>query len=220
MSNQPIQVLIVDDHAMVRIGMKAFLEEYPDICVAGDAPNGLKAVELVERLKPDVILMDLIMPVMDGIETTQRIIENWPDQRVLILTCDMGEDHLIPAIQAGALGYLKKDFQPEELVRSIRAVYAGEPALNPTLIWKSLRGMVSVETTKRPIDELSEREIEILRLFCKGKTDAEIAERLYLAEVTIRTHINRIITKLGQKNRVQLLLYSFRSGITALEEIN
>lgn len=205
---------------MFRKGMKAFLEEYPDICVVGDAPNGFKAVELVERLKPDIILMDLIMPVMDGIEATHKIIANQPDQRVLILTGDMGEDHLISAIQAGALGYLMKDIQPEELVQSIRDIYAGKPALNPTLTWKSLRGMYSVETTKRPIDELSKREIEILRLFCEGKTDVEIAERLYLAEVTIRSHINRIKTKLGQKNRVQLLLYSFRSGITALEEIN
>ena len=130
MGNQPIQVLIVDDHMMVRKGIKALLTEYEDISVIGEAANGLKAIELVERLKPDVVLIDLAMPVMEGIEAIKRIIAIQPDQRIIVLTSYAGDDKLIPAIKAGAMGYLVKDAQPEELVQAIRDVSAGEPSLN------------------------------------------------------------------------------------------
>ena len=221
MGNHQIQVLLVDDHVMVRKGMKALLDEYEDIHVIGEAANGSVAIELAQQLKPDVILMDLAMPLMDGIEATKRIIASQPDQRIIVLTSYSGDDKLFPAIKAGALGYLVKDAQPEELVESIRNVYAGEPSLNPTLAWRMLRGMSGAETVpKRSPEDLSEREIEVLRLLTQGKTDQEIARKLVLTEVTIRTHISRILSKLGLKNRVQAALYGIRSGLVSLEETN
>lgn len=220
MGIQPIQVLLVDDHVMIRKGMKALLQEYEGIRVIGEASNGLKAIELVEQLKPDVVLIDLIMPVMDGIEAIKRILAIQPQQRILVLTGYPGDDKLIPAIKAGALGYLSKDAQPEELVQSIRNVSAGEPALNSTVVWKFLRQAAGVEATRRSVDKLSEREIEILRLLSQGKTDHEIAEEVFLTEVTIRTHISRIMSKLGLQNRVQATLYGIRSGMVSLCETN
>jgi NarL family two-component system response regulator LiaR len=218
MGNQPIQILVVDDHAVVRKGMKALLNEYPDITVIGEAANGQKAVELVDRLNPDIVLIDLSMPVMDGIEAIKQIIANHPEQRIIVLTSYSGDDKLFPAIKAGALGYLIKDAQPDELVQSIRSVYAGEPALNPSIAWKLLRGMSGVEPAKRSAEELSEREIEVLRLLTKGKTDQEIAQQLVLTDVTIRTHISRILAKLGLKSRVQAALYGIRTGLVSLDE--
>lgn len=218
MGNQPIQVLIVDDHVMVRKGIKALLTEYEDISVIGEAANGLKAIELVERLKPDVVLIDLAMPVMEGIEAIKRIIAIRPDQRIIVLTSYTGDDKLIPAIKAGAMGYLVKDAQPEELVQSIRDVNAGEPSVNTTIAWKFLRKMSGAEPTKRSAEELSERETEVLRLLTMGKTDKEIADQLVLTEVTIRTHISRILTKLGLKNRVQAALYGIRTGLVSLDD--
>ncbi len=218
MPDHQIQVLIVDDHVMVRKGIKALLNEYEDIRVIGEAPNGLKAIEAVEELKPDVVLIDLAMPVMDGIEAISKIIAKQPDQRIIVLTSYAGDDKLIPAIKAGAMGYLVKDAQPEELVQSIRDVYSGEPSLNTMIAWKFLRKMSGIDTTRRSADELSEREIEVLRLLTQGKTDQEIAEQLVLTDVTIRTHISRILSKLGLKNRVQAALFGIRSGLVSLDE--
>ena len=218
MGNQPIQVLIVDDHVMVRKGIKALLSEYEDISVTGEAANGLKAIEMVEQLKPDIVLIDLAMPVMEGTEAIKRIIAINPQQRIIVLTSYTGDDKLIPAIKAGALGYLVKDAQPEELVQSIRDVYAGEPSVNTTIAWKFLRKMSGAEPAKRSAEELSERETEVLRLLTMGKTDKEIAEQLVLTEVTIRTHISRILNKLGLKNRVQAALYGIRTGLVSLDD--
>jgi NarL family two-component system response regulator LiaR len=218
MENRPIQVLIVDDHAMVRKGMKALLNEYHDINVVGEAANGLKAIEQVEKLKPDVVLVDLAMPVMDGIEAIKKIMAIRPDERIIVLTSYPGDDKLFPAIKAGARGYLLKDVQPEELVESIRHVYLGEPSLTPSIAWRLLRGMSGVEPTKRSAEELSERELEVLRLLSKGRTDQEIAKKLVLTDVTVRTHVSRILSKLGLKNRVQAALYGIRSGLVSLDE--
>ena len=218
MGNQTIRVLIVDDHTMVRRGMKVLLDEYEDIQVVGEASNGLKAIEAVDELKPDVVLIDLAMPVMDGIEAIKRILAIHPDERIIVLTSFSGDDKLFEAIRAGAMGYLVKDAQPDELVQSIRNVCSGEPTLNPAIAWRLLRGMTDVKTTKRPAEELSEREIEVLRLLTKGKTDQQIAQQLVLTDVTIRTHISRILSKLGLKNRVQAALYGIRSGLVSLDE--
>jgi len=220
MGSQQIRVLIVDDHTMVRRGIKVLLDEYEDIQVVGEAANGLKAIELVDQLKPDVALIDLAMPVMDGIEAIKRIIAAHPNERIIVLTGFAGDDKLFEAIRAGAMGYIVKDAQPEELVQSIRNVCSGEPSLNPTIAWRLLRGMTGAETAKRPTEELSEREIEVLRLLTKGKTDQQIAQQLVLTDVTIRTHISRILSKLGLKNRVQAALYGIRSGLVSLDETN
>ncbi len=218
--DQPIQVLIVDDHAMVRKGIRALLNEYEDIRVVGEAANGIKALELTKQLNPDVILVDLAMPVMDGIEAIKRIKAIRPDQRILVLTSYVGDDKLIQSIKAGAMGYLLKDAQPEELVQSIRTVYAGEPALTPAVAWKYLRKMSGAEEPpKRSAEELSEREVEVLRLLTQGKTDQEIAKQLVLTDVTIRTHVSRILAKLGLDNRVQAALYAIRSGMVSLEDM-
>lgn len=218
MGNQPIRVLIVDDHTMVRRGMKVLLDEYEDIEVVGEASNGLKAIEAVEQLNPDVVLIDLAMPVMDGIEAIKRIIAIHPNERIIVLTSFAGDDKLFEAIRAGAMGYLVKDAHPDELVQSIRNVCSGEPTLNPAIAWRLLRGMSDGKTAKRPTEELSEREIEVLRLLTMGKTDQQIAQQLVLTDVTIRTHISRILSKLGLKNRVQAALYGIRSGLVSLEE--
>jgi two-component system, NarL family, response regulator LiaR len=217
--NRPIQVLIVDDHAMVRKGIRALLNEYEDIRVVGEAANGYKAIELTKQVNPDVILMDLSMPVMDGIEAIKKIKAFQPAQRIIVLTSYVGDDKLIKSIKAGAMGYLLKDALPEELVQSIRMVYAGEPAINPAVAWKYLRKMSGVE--ERPMhsaEELSEREAEVLILLTQGKTDQEIARQLVLTDVTIRTHISRILAKLGLENRVQAALYGIRSGMISLDD--
>jgi two-component system, NarL family, response regulator LiaR len=213
----PIKIMIVDDHAMVRKGMRAFLSEYEDIYVIGEAASGWMAIELVGQLKPDVVLLDLFMPGMKGIETIQRLLAVQPHLGIVILTAFAGEEKVIEAIQAGALGYVVKDAQPEELVQSIRLVAAGTPAISPSLAWKMLHGLES-ETNHRKKMDLSEREIEVLQLLTKGKTDQEIASQLVLSDVTIRTHVNRILSKLGLQNRVQAALYCVRSGMVSLEE--
>lgn len=218
MEGEPIEVLIVDDHAMVRKGMHALLNGYEDIRVTGEAADGLKAIELVEELEPDVILIDLSMPVMDGIEAIKRIISARPDERIIVLTSYAGDDKLFPAIKAGAMGYLLKDVEPEELVQSIRLVYSGAPSLNPAIAWRILRRASGIEPKKQAIEDLTEREIEVLRLLSKGKTDQEIARELVLTDVTIRTHISRILFKLGLKNRVQAALFGIRSGLVKLDE--
>lgn len=218
MTSTSIKIIIVDDHAMVRKGMRAFLSEFEDIHVIGDAPDGWKTIDLVKQLKPDVVLLDLFMPGMDGIETIQRLLTVQPHLGIVILTAFASEEKVVEAIQAGALGYVVKDAQPEELVQSIRLVAAGTPAISPAIAWKILHaGTEDREKTSRQM-ELSEREAEVLRLLTKGKTDQEIANELVLADVTIRTHVNRILTKLGLQNRVQAALYCVRSGMVSLEE--
>jgi two-component system, NarL family, response regulator LiaR len=218
MENQPIQVLIVDDQTIVRKAIRAALEEYQDILVVGEAPNGLVALDLVDRLNPDVVLIDISMPVMDGVEATQRIIANHPDMRIIVLTGLIGEDKCYLAIKAGAMGYLTKDIHPEELVKLIQNVHKGEPAINPKLAWKLLHGMNAAATTELKTPMLSKRELDVLHMLTLGKTDPEIAKDLFVTEVTIRTHIKRILYKLGLENRVQAVLYSIRTGFVSLEE--
>jgi NarL family two-component system response regulator LiaR len=218
MDSQTIRVLIVDDHSMVRQGIKILLEQFEGIYVIGEAANGQIAIELVEKLNPDVILMDLTMPVMNGIEATKKIIARWPNQPILILTGLLDDENLFQAIQAGAQGCIDKTIEPEELVQSIRDVCSGKPSLSAGIAWKILRGMTDTGTPGQPKDKLSEREIQILRMLTQGKLDHEIAEELVLTEVTIRTHISRILSKLGLENRVQAALYGLRSGLVSISE--
>jgi len=218
MVSQTIQVMIVDDHTMVREGIKILLDQFEDIHVVGDAANGLQAIELVERLDPDVILMDLTMPGMDGIEATKKILTIRRDQHIIILTGLLNDERLIQAVQAGAQGCVDKTIDPEDLVQAIRDVCLGKPSLSSGIAWRILRGMSGLETTGQPKDRLSEREIQILRLLTQGKLDGEIARELVLTEVTIRTHISRILSKLGLENRVQAALYGLRSGLVSISE--
>jgi two-component system, NarL family, response regulator LiaR len=218
MGSQTIQVMIVDDHAMVRAGIKILLEQFDGIQVVGEAANGFKAIELLEVLNPDVILMDLYMPVMDGIEATKEILAIKPDQHIIVLTGMLDDKRLFQAIQAGAQGCVEKTIQPEELVQAIRDVGSGKPSLSPGIAWRVLRGLSGSEKPGQPKDRLSEREIQILRLMTQGKLDEEIAEELVLTEVTIRTHISRILAKLGLETRVQAALYGLRSGLVSISE--
>jgi two-component system, NarL family, response regulator LiaR len=217
MESHQIRLLLVEDHTMVRKGMKAFLGEYEGISVIGEAADGLRAVQLVEQLKPDVVLVDLNLPGIDGIETIRRMIAIRSEQRAIVLTAYDEEDKIDQAAGAGAMGYLVKNIDPEELVQSIRSVNSGIPAFSNMVLWRLLTQKEDVKPFERH-KTLTTREVEVLRLLASGYTDQEIADELWLTSVTVRTHINRVITKLGLKNRVQAALYAIRSGLITLEE--
>jgi two-component system, NarL family, response regulator LiaR len=213
-----IRVLIVDDHTIVRKGIKALLAEMSDIQVVGEADNGLDAVALTSELEPDVVLMDLLMPKMDGIDATRQITARQPKVRVLVLTSFVGDEKIFPAIKAGALGYLLKDSEPAELIQSIYRVYRGEPSLHPIIARKMMKEILEQPASKPSSEALTAREIEVLRLLAKGLSNDEIAAQLVISEVTVRTHISHLLAKLHMANRVQATLYALREGITSIEE--
>jgi NarL family two-component system response regulator LiaR len=218
MTQDPIRVLVVDDHGIVRRGIRALLGEIEDIEVVGEASNGLQAVEQADRLRPDVILMDLIMPEMDGIEAMRRISIRQPKVRLLVMTSYSGDDMLFPAIKAGALGFLLKDTRPQELVRSIRQVHRGEPSLHPSIAHKLLQEVSQSRPPKPTPEPLTARELEVLGLVARGMDNRQIAEQLFIAEVTVRSHISHILDKLHLANRVQATLYALRKGLVPLED--
>ncbi len=220
MSNQPIRLLIVDDYGMVRKGLKALLSHYEDILIIGEAANGMSAIEFVKRQKTDVVLMDLLMPVMDGIEATQKILAIQSNLRIIVLTALAGEDQLTTAIRSGAMGILLKDAQPEDLVEAIRTVYKGEPWITAKIAYQILQQINEQPDPKQPGGDLSDREMEVLSRLTKGKTDQQIADELVVSEVTIRSHVKRVITKLGLRNRVDVALYGIRTGLVSLDEVN
>jgi NarL family two-component system response regulator LiaR len=213
-----IRVFIADDHAIVRKGIQAVLEIVPDIEVVGEAENGRDAVYRVRELEPDVILMDLVMPVMDGIEAIQRITEDQPDVRILVLTTFAGEEKILPAIKAGALGYHLKDSQPQELARAIREVHRGESSLHPVIARKVLEELSHPSDRPPTPDPLTRREVEVLRLVAQGLENHEIAEKLVISEATVRTHVSNITGKLHVASRTQAALYALREGLASLQE--
>ena len=220
MGKEPIRLLVVDDQSIVRKGIRALLEQVDDIAVVGEASNGLEAVSKAETLQPDVILMDLVMPEMDGITAIQEILTRRPEMRIMALTSFVAEDKVFPAIKAGAVGYLLKDSEPEELITAIRKVNRGEPSLHPTIA-KMLLGEIT-QPVKPPLtpDPLTEREVDVLRLVAQGLSNRQIAEQLVIGEATVRTHVGNILTKLHLANRVQATLYALREGLTSLDELN
>jgi NarL family two-component system response regulator LiaR len=213
-----IRVLVVDDHTIVRKGTRALLAEVEDIEVVGEAADGREAVAQAESLRPDVVLMDLVMPVMDGIEATRQISGDRPDTRILALTSFAADDKVFPAIKAGALGYLLKHADPEELVDAIRRVYHGEPTLHPSIARKVLHEVRRPSEKTPTPDPLTEREMEVLHLVAQGLSNREIADQLSIAEVTVRTHVSNILSKLHLANRVQATLYALREGFAELDE--
>jgi NarL family two-component system response regulator LiaR len=214
--SDPIRVFLADDHAIVRKGIAAVLEIVPDIDVVGEAENGRDAVVQVEQLLPDVILMDIVMPDLDGIEAIRLIKDHQPEARILVLTTFAGEDKIFPAIKAGALGYHLKDSRPEELVQAIRQVYCGESSLHPVIARKVLDELSHPSERPPTPDPLTPREVEVLRLVAQGLENCEIAERLVITEATVRTHVSNITSKLHVASRTQAALYALREGITSL----
>ncbi len=218
-----VRVLIVDDHAVVRQGLRTFLELQDDpsalpIEVVGEAADGAQAVDLARRLQPDVVLLDVVMPGLDGIQATPKIIENSPHSRVIILTSFGEEDKVLPAIRAGAQGYLLKDIAPNDLVRAVRAAYLGQVQLHPDVTRKLMSAVAAQEESPasqptRPFEELTERELEVLRLIAGGFNNREIAERLVISYKTVKTHVSSILSKLHLEDRTQAAIFALRHGL-------
>ena len=220
MTEQKIKVLITDDQAIVRKGIRALLATEANIEVVGEAKNGVEAVSEVARLKPDVILMDLEMPKMDGIEAIRRLTAEQPNARILVLTSFATDDKVFPAIKAGALGYLLKDSSPEELVQAVGQVYHGEPSLHPTIARKVLQELSRPPAPEQipTVEPLTEREVEVLRLVARGLNNHRIADQLVISEATVRTHVSNILGKLHLASRTQAALYALQKGLASLDD--
>jgi two-component system, NarL family, response regulator LiaR len=215
----PIRVLIADDHAILRKGIRALLSTEPDMEVVGETSDGLETITQAAALCPDVILMDLVMPKMDGIEATRRITTEQPDVRILVLTSFAADDKVFPAIKAGALGYILKDSGPAELVQAIHQVYLGQPSLEPSIALKMLQEISSPGQRPPTPEPLSEREMEVLRLLAQGKSNREIADQLVIAELTVRTHVSNLLGKLHLASRIQAALYALKEGLASLDDV-
>lgn len=216
--NEGIRVLIVDDHLVVRRGIRALLATEPGIDVVGEARNGVEAVTEDARLLPDVILMDLVMPQMDGVTAIEQILACRPAARILVLTSFDADDKVFPAIRAGALGYTLKDFGPSELVGAIQRVHQGESALHPAIARRVLHELAHPAQNTPTADPLTEREIDVLRLVARGRSNQQIAAVLGISEGTVRVHVSRILGKLQLDSRTQAALYALREGLASLRD--
>lgn len=207
-----IKVLLVDDHEMVRLGVSSYLGIQPDIEVIGEAENGLIGYEKALDLKPDIILMDLVMDVMDGIEATKKILQDWPEAKILIVTSFIDDEKVYPAIEAGAAGYLLKTSTASQIAQAIRATYNGETVLEPEVTGKMMAKMAKAQIPE-PHEELTNRENEILLLISEGKSNQEIADELFITLKTVKTHVSNILSKLNVEDRTQAAIYAFKHGI-------
>jgi NarL family two-component system response regulator LiaR len=212
-----IRVLIADDHAVVREGLRTLVNSQSDMALIGEATDGLEVVRKALELRPDVILMDLVMPHQDGITAIDEIKEAIPDARILVLTSFAEDDKVFPAIKSGALGYLLKDSLPAELLQAIRDVHRGQPSLEPSIALKLIRELREPSELPPAADPLTQREVEVLQLVAQGLTNQEIAEQLIISEWTARTHVRNILSKLHLANRTQAALYALREGIAKLQ---
>ncbi len=213
-----IRVALVDDQAMVRAGFRMILESEPDITVVGEAGDGREAVDVVARSAPDVVLMDVRMPVMDGIEATRRLVASASQARVLILTTFDLDDYVYAALRAGASGFMLKDAPAEQLINAVRVIAAGDSLLAP-----SVTRLLIEEVSRRPavdaasvapgLVDLTDRELEVLLLMARGLSNGEIATQLYLGEATVKTHVGRVLTKLDLRDRVQAVVVAYESGL-------
>ena len=211
-----IRVLVVDDHAIVRKGICALLATETGIQVVGEAKEGQEAVSQTARLRPEVVLMDLVMPGMDGLEAIRRILADQPEVRILVLTSFAGDDKIFAAIRAGALGYLLKDTGPEELVQAIKQVHSGQSSLHPAIARRLLQELSHSSDRAVKAEALTERELEVLRLVAKGLSNDEMARHLSISEATVRTHVSNILAKLSLDSRTQAALYALREGLATL----
>jgi two-component system, NarL family, response regulator LiaR len=215
--SEAIRILIADDHAIVREGLRALIGTEPDLELVGEASDGVQAVEKALTLKPDVILLDMMMPGKDGLGAIADIIKENPDARILVLTSFAEDEKVFPAIKAGALGYLLKDSSPQELMQAIHNVYEGEASLHPTIARKLMRELNQPPSLPHTTNPLTEREVEVLRLVAQGLSNDDIADKLFVSERTVRTHVSHILDKLHLANRTQMALYAVREGIAKLD---
>jgi DNA-binding NarL/FixJ family response regulator len=205
-------VLVVDDHAVVREGLRAFLELQEGIEVAGEAGDGEEALEAAERLRPDVVLMDLVMPRLDGLGAMRTLRERVPGARVIVLTSFLDDDKLLPALRAGAAGYLLKNAEPQELARAVRAAHAGEALLDPVVAARLVEAL-GEGAGEQPLDRLTPREREVLQLIGRGFPNKRIALELRLSEKTVKTHVSHLLAKLDVTDRTQAAVIAVRAGL-------
>ena len=217
---EPITVLIVDDHQVVRQGVRAFLETQSDIAVVAEAESGEVAAQLAAEYAPDVVLMDLLMPGMDGIAATQQVKQASPRTQVIVLTSYHQDEHVFPAIRAGALSYLLKDASPQELVEAVRKAARGEVVLHSRIAARMMQELHGARQDASPTltTALSERELDVLRLVADGLTNAEIAERLVISDKTVKSHVSNILSKLHLADRTQAAVFAWREGVVGRDD--
>jgi two-component system, NarL family, response regulator LiaR len=215
---ESIRVLVADDHAVVREGLRGLITSEPGMKVVGEAKDGVETVLKAHALRPDVILIDLVMPRKDGIQAITEIKKHDPGARILVLTSFAEDDKVFPAIKQGALGYLLKDSSPQELLQAIRDVHHGESSLHPTIARKLIRELSQPTNLPPAAEPLTEREVDVLRLVAQGLSNDEIGEKLFISERTVRTHVSNILGKLHLANRTQAALYALREGLASLDD--
>ncbi|WP_033543050.1 response regulator transcription factor [Planococcus sp. CAU13] len=207
-----IRILLVDDHEMVRIGVSAYLQAQEDMEVAGEAANGEEAVKMALELRPDVILMDMVMPVMNGAEATEAIIREWPEAKIMIVTSFLDDDKVYPALKAGAVSYILKTSKASRIADSIRETMNGTPVLEPEVMSKMMKQMRHERVLH---EDLTEREMEILLLLAHGYTNQEIADELYIALKTVKSHVSNLLAKLEVHDRTQAVIYAFQHKLVS-----
>jgi len=211
--NNPITVLLVDDHEVVRKGVRAFLEAHSEFTVVGEAETGAAAVKLAEEHIPDVVLMDLIMPGMDGVEATRRVKNISPRTQIVVLTSYHEDEHIFPALQAGALSYILKDVKMEELAEAVKRAARSEPSLHPRVAARVIQELHGTKDEFNPFTDLTNREMEILKLIANGLSNSEIAGQLVISEHTVKGHVSNVLSKLHLSDRTQAAVYAWRKGI-------
>ncbi|MCL6587556.1 MAG: response regulator transcription factor [Anoxybacillus sp.] len=205
-----IKILLVDDHEMVRLGVSAYLSAQPDMEVVGEAESGEKGVELALQLRPDMILMDLVMEPMDGIEATKQIISAWPEAKIMIVTSFLDDDKVYPAIEAGAVSYMLKTSKASEIANAIRATFHGQSVFEPEVMGKMMNNR---RKQSLPHEQLTSREMEVLLLMAQGKTNQDIADELFISLKTVKVHVSNILAKLDVQDRTQAVIYAFKHGL-------
>jgi NarL family two-component system response regulator LiaR len=215
---ETIRVLVADDHAIVREGLRWLISTEPGLSLIGEAADGIEAVRMAHALRPDVILMDLVMPRKDGIAAIEEIKQDQPDAHILVLTSFAEDEQVFPAIKAGAMGYLLKDTSPKALLRAIRDIHAGLPSMHPVVARKLIQELQRPPELPPTEAPLTDREVEVLKLVARGLSNEEIAAQLYITERTARTHVSNILSKLHLANRTQAALYALREGLARLDK--